>query len=62
MLYHSCFPTLLLGYAFRRVQARQEGLKLNGTHQLVLYTDYFNILYESIRTITRKHRSFCSHY
>jgi len=58
MLYHSCFPTLLLGYAFRRVQARQKGLKLSSTHQLVVYTDYINVLYGSIHTITKKTAAF----
>ena len=28
-----------LEYAFRRVQANQEGWKLSGTHQLVAYAD-----------------------
>jgi hypothetical protein len=38
-------PLLLnfaLDYAIRRVQANQEGFKLNGTHQLVVYADGVN--------------------
>jgi hypothetical protein len=37
-----------LEYAIRRVQTNQEGLKLNGTHQLLLYTADVNVLSGSV--------------
>ena len=40
-----------LDYAIRRVQVIQDGLKLNGTHRLLVYTDDVNILGGSVRTI-----------
>jgi len=40
-----------LEYVIRRVQVIQDGLKLNGTHQPLVYADDFNILGGSVYTI-----------
>jgi len=40
-----------LAYAIRWVQLNQNGLKLNGTHQLLANADYGNILGGSIHTL-----------
>ena len=40
-----------LEYAIWRVQVNQDGLKLNGTHQLLVYADNANILGGSIHTV-----------
>jgi hypothetical protein len=45
-----------LEYTIRKVQENQVGLKLNGTHQLLLYSDDVNLLRYDM-TIT-KHRNF----
>ena len=42
---------LSLEYAITRVQVNQDGLKLNGTHQLLAYADDVNILGGSIHTL-----------
>jgi hypothetical protein len=42
-----------LEYDIRKLQANQEGFKLNGTHQLLVYADDVNILGGSIHTIRK---------
>jgi hypothetical protein len=41
----------VLEYAIRRVQVNQNGFKINGTHQLLVYADDVNILGLSVHTI-----------
>jgi hypothetical protein len=40
-------------YAIRRVQANKEGLKLNDTHQILVYADDVNILGGRVFTINK---------
>jgi hypothetical protein len=42
-----------LEYAIKRVQVNQDGLKLNGTHQLLAYPNDVNILGGSVRTVKK---------
>jgi len=42
-----------LKYATRRVQVNQDSLELHGTHQLLVYADYINILGISTHTIKK---------
>jgi len=44
----------VFAYAILIVQAIQDGLKLNGTHQLLVYADAVNIMGRSIHTIKKK--------
>jgi hypothetical protein len=49
MLYHH----FAFGYNIRKVQENQVGLKLNGTHQCLLYADDVNLLGDNMDTIKR---------
>jgi sorting nexin-29 len=44
---------LALEYAIRKVQVNQDGLKLNGTHQILGYADDVNILGRSVHTVKK---------
>ena len=40
-----------MGYAIKRLQVNQDGLELNGTHQLLVYADDVNIMGGSAHTV-----------
>jgi hypothetical protein len=40
-----------LVYAIRRVQVNQHGLKLNGTHHILVYADDFDIMGRSLHAV-----------
>jgi len=48
-----------LVYAIRRVHITQDGLKLNGTHQLMVYADDVNILDVNVQTIKQNTEACC---
>jgi cob(I)alamin adenosyltransferase len=43
----------MLEYAIRKVQENQVGLKLNATHQMLVYADDINLLEDNIDTIKK---------
>ena len=52
------FFNFALEYAIRRVKVNQDGLKLNGTHQLLVYGDDGNILGGSVHAIKENAEAF----
>jgi hypothetical protein len=46
-----------LEYAIRKVQENQVDLELNGTHQLLDYADYVNLLGDSVDTIKKNRQT-----
>ena len=42
-----------LEYAIRKVQETNLVLDMNGTHQVLAYADYLNLISDDIRTIER---------
>ena len=50
----------VLDYAIKSIQVSQDGLKLNGKHQLLVYAYDINILGSSVHTIKKNKRSFVS--
>jgi hypothetical protein len=49
--------SFILEYAIRKVQKNQVGLKLNGTHQLLVYADNVYLLGDNVDTM-KKNRNF----
>jgi hypothetical protein len=43
-----------LEYAIRRFQINQDGMKLNGTHHLLVYADDVNVMGGSLHTVQDK--------
>jgi hypothetical protein len=43
-----------LEYAIKKVEVIQDGLKLNGRHQLLAYADYVNIFGGNVHTVRER--------
>jgi hypothetical protein len=51
------FFTVASVYAFMNVEEKQVGLKLNGTHQLLVYADDADLLGDNINAIKKKEQA-----
>ena len=58
MLYRHSSSTLLVNMLLKGLGANQENFQLNGTHQLLVYSDDGNILSGSVRTVKKKAEAF----
>jgi hypothetical protein len=54
MPYCHWFFNVSLEYVIRKVQEKKMGMKLNGSHQLLVYADDVNLLVDNLSTIMKK--------
>jgi hypothetical protein len=48
-----CFIVIASEHPIRKIKENQEGLELNGMHQLLVYGDHLHLLGKNINTITK---------
>jgi hypothetical protein len=58
LLYHPYISNFAFEFPIWKVQVNQEGLKLNATHQLLVYADDVNLLSESMHAIKKTQKIY----